>query len=53
MRRRVGLAANIVNSRAAICEELGLPGKAEAEYQYLCEKLKDVQACKNLERLKT
>ncbi|MEI8172764.1 MAG: hypothetical protein WCH07_04670 [Deltaproteobacteria bacterium] len=46
------LAAHIVNSRAGIYEELGLPGKAKAEYQYLCEKLKDAPACKNLERLK-
>jgi len=42
----------IVNTRAAIYEELGLPVKAKSEYQYLCEKLKDAQACKNLGRLK-
>jgi hypothetical protein len=46
------LAAHIVNSRATIYEELDLPGKAKAEYQYLCEKLKDAQACKSVERLK-
>ena len=45
-------AAKIVNSRAAIYEEMDLPVKAKAEYQYLCEKLKDAQACKNVERLK-
>jgi len=45
-------ADKIMNARAAIYEELGLPGKAKAEYQYLCEKLKDAQACKNVERLK-
>ncbi len=46
------LAAHIVNRRGAIYEEMGLPGKAKSEYQYLCEKLKDSQACKNMERLK-
>jgi hypothetical protein len=46
------LAAHIVNRRAAIYEEMNLPGKAKAEYRYLCEKLKDAQACKNMERLK-
>jgi tetratricopeptide (TPR) repeat protein len=46
------LAGKIVNARAAIYEELGLPGKATVEYQYLCEKLKDAQACKDMERLK-
>jgi len=46
------LAAHIVNSRATIYEEMGLPGKAKVEYQYLCEKLKDVKACKDMERLK-
>lgn len=45
-------ADKIVNARAAIYEQIGLPGKAKAEYQYLCEKLKDAQACKNVERLK-
>jgi hypothetical protein len=46
------LAAHIINRRAAIYEEMGLPGKAKAEYQYLCAKLNDSQACKNVERLK-
>jgi tetratricopeptide (TPR) repeat protein len=46
------LATNILNSRAVIYEELGLPGKAKAEYQYLCEKLNDAKACKDVERLK-
>jgi tetratricopeptide (TPR) repeat protein len=45
-------ADKIANSRAAIYEEMGLPVKAKSEYQYLCEKLKDAHACKNLERLK-
>jgi hypothetical protein len=45
-------ADKIANSRAAIYEEMGLPVKAKSEYQYLCEKLKDAQACKNVERLK-
>jgi len=46
------LAAHVAKSRATIYEEMGLPGKAKVEYQYLCEKLKDTEACKNLERLK-
>lgn len=42
----------IVNTRAAIYEEMGLSEKAKDEYRYLCGMLKDAQACKNLERLK-
>jgi tetratricopeptide (TPR) repeat protein len=45
-------AKEVINKRAAIYEEMALPVKAKAEYQYLCEKLKDAEACKNLERLK-
>lgn len=46
------LATEIVDWRANIYEELGLPEKARAEYQYLCEKLKAANACKNMDRFK-
>ena len=48
----IDFADKIINSRAAIYEQLGMPLKAKNEYQYLCEKLKDAQACKNMDRLK-
>lgn len=44
--------ADVTTDRANLLEEIGLNEKAGNEYRFLCETLKDPEACRSVERLK-
>jgi len=48
----IQFALQIPYLRATVYEKLDLPAKAMEEYRYLCETLKDEEACKAVERLR-
>jgi len=48
----IRFALQVPRLRAQVYEKLELPSKAMEEYRYLCETLRDEEACKDVERLR-